>query len=141
LKISQVAIDASFLLKLFLAEDSSDQVEHQWRSWVEDSIEVIAPTLIVFEASSVLRNKVFRGILDEVDASEMMEKIRNLELSLIYAKEFMEVAWEIGKTLKAPNLYDSYYLAVAKFFGVPFWTADEKLYKSAHKHFPFIKRI
>jgi len=141
LKISQVAIDASFLLKLFLSEDSSHQVEDQWRSWVEGSIEVIAPTLIVFEASSVLRNKVFRGILDEVDASEMMDKIRHLELSLIYAKELMEIAWEIGKTLKAPSLYDSYYLAVAKFFGTLLWTADDRLYRSAHKHFSFVKKV
>jgi len=56
-------------LKLFLPEDSSDQVEHQWRNWIENSIEVIAPTLIVFEVPSVLRNKVFRGILNDVDAT------------------------------------------------------------------------
>jgi len=141
LKGSQVAIDASFLLKLFLPEDSSDKVERLWRGWVDNSIEVIAPTLIVFEASSVLRNKVFRGILDEADASEMIDKIGHLELSLVYAKELTELAWDIGKTLKAPNLYDSYYLAVARLFGVSLWTADEKLYKAAHKHFSFINKV
>jgi predicted nucleic acid-binding protein len=86
LQTSQVAIDASFLLKLFLPEDSSDQVERQWKNWIENSVEVVAPTLIVFEASSVLRNKVFRGILDDVDATEMVDRIRHLDLSLIYAR-------------------------------------------------------
>ena len=141
MQTSQVAVDASFLLKLFLPEDSSDQVESQWRSWVEDSIEVIAPTLIVFEASSVLKNKVFRGILDEADASEMIDKMGHLEISLVYTREFIEMAWEIATTLKAPSLYDSYYLAVAKFFGTPLWTADEKLFKSAQRHFPFVHKI
>ena len=141
MKASQVAVDASFLLKLFLPEDLSDQVERQWKSWVENSIEVIAPTLIVFEVSSVLRNKVFRGIMDEADASEMIDKLGHLELSLVYAKEFMEMAWEIGKTLKAPALYDSYYLAVAKFFDVPFWTGDGKFYEAARKHFPFVHKL
>jgi predicted nucleic acid-binding protein len=141
LKASQVAIDASFLLKLFLPEESSDQVEHRWRSWVEDSVEVIAPTLIVFEASSVLRNKVFRGILDEADATEMISRLGDLEVSLVHGKEFMEIAWEIANRLRAPNLYDSYYLAVAKLFGVPLWTADEKLYRSAFRYFPFVSKI
>jgi predicted nucleic acid-binding protein len=141
LKTSRVAVDASFLLKLFLPEDLSGQVQDHWRNWIESSIEVVAPTLIVFEASSVLRNKVFRRIVDEADAAEIIDKIRHLELSLVYASELMEMAWEIGKILEAPTLYDSYYVAVAKMFEAPLWTADERLYKSAHKHFPFINRV
>jgi predicted nucleic acid-binding protein len=136
-----VAIDANFLFKLFLPEDSSNQVENQWRNWIANSIEVIAPTLIVFEASSVLRNKVFRRILDDVDATEMIDRIRHLDLSLIYAPELMELAWGIGAILKAPTLYDCFYLAVAKLFGAPFWTCDKRLYKAAKKEFPFINVI
>jgi predicted nucleic acid-binding protein len=128
-------------LKLFLPEDSSDQVERQWRNWIENSIEVIAPTLIVFEAASVLRNKVSRGILDDVDATEMIDRIRHLDLSLIYAPELMELAWGMGTILKAPTLYDCFYLAVAKLFGAPFWTSDKKLYKAAKIEFPFINLI
>ena len=141
METSKVAIDASFLLKLLLPEDSSDQVEHQWRNWIENSIEVIAPTLIVFETSSVLRNKVFRGILDDVDTTEMIDRIRHLDLSLIYAQELIELAWGIGAILKASTLYDSFYLAVAKLFKVPFWTSDKKLYKSTKKEFSFINLI
>ena len=141
MKSSRVAIDASFLLQLFLPEDSSDQIEKQWKNWIENSIEVIAPTLIIFEASSVLRNKVFRGTLDNVDASEMIDKIRHLDLSLIYAPELLELAWGIGAMLKVPTLYDCFYLAVAKLFGVHFWTADKKLYSSAKKEFQFVNLI
>ena len=141
MKTSKVAIDASFLLKLFLPEDSSDQVEHQWKDWIENSVEVIAPTLIVFEAPSVLRNKVFRGILDDADATEMIDRIRHLDLSLIYAQELIELAWGMGAILKAPTLYDCFYLAVAKLFEVPFWTSDKRLYESAHKHFSFVNRV
>jgi predicted nucleic acid-binding protein len=97
--------------------------------------------LIVFEASSVLRNKVFRGILNDVDATEMVDRIRHLDLSLIYAQELIELAWGIGALLKAPTLYDSFYLAVAKLLEVPFWTADKRLYELAYKHFSFVNRI
>ena len=92
MKSSRVAIDASFLLQLFLPEDLSDQIEKQWKNWIENSIEVIAPTLIIFEASSVLRNKVFRGTLDNADASEMIDKIKHIDISLIYAPELLELA-------------------------------------------------
>jgi len=95
----------------------------------------------VFEACSVLRNKVFRGILDDVDASEMIDRIRHLDLSLIYAQELIELAWGIGATLRTPTLYDCFYLAVAKLFKVPFWTSDKKLYKSAKKEFSFVNMI
>ena len=141
MKTSPVAIDANFLLKLFLPEDSSDQVEHQWRNWIENSIEVIALTLIVFEVPSVLRNKVLRGILNDVDATEMIDRIRHLDLSLIYAPELIELAWGIGVILKSPALYDCFYLAVAKLFEAPFWTSDKRLYKAAKKEFPFINLI
>lgn len=141
MKTSPVAIDANFLLKLFLPEDSSDQVEHQWRNWIENSIEVIAPTLIVFEVPSVLRNKVFRGILNDVDATEMIDRIRHLDLSLIYAPELLELAGGIGAILKTPTLYDCFYLAAAKLFGASFWTCDKKLYKVAKKEFPLINLI
>lgn len=141
MKTSPVAIDANFLLKLFLPEDSSDQVERQWRKWVENSVEVIAPTLIVFEAASVLRNKVSRGILDHADAAEMIDKIRHLDISLIYVPELIELAWGIGTIIKSPTLYDCFYLAVAKLFEAPFWTSDKRLYKAAKKEFPFINLI
>ena len=97
---SQVAIDASLLLKLFLPEDSSNQVEQLWKDWIENSIEVIAPHLIIYETSSVLRNKVFRGALDESDASEIIERMRHLDLSLVYTEEVLELAWDIGLILK-----------------------------------------
>ncbi len=60
MKYDQVAVDASFLLKLFLPEDRSDQAEELWKAWVENHAEIVAPTLIVFEVSSVIRNKGFR---------------------------------------------------------------------------------
>ena len=124
MKTSRVAVDASFLLKLFLPEDSSEQVDEYWTNWVKSSIEVIAPTLIVFEASSVLRNKVYRGTLDEAEASQMVDKLGHLDLTLVYARELMETAWEVGKVLEAPTLYDSYYIAAAKLLEAPLWTAD-----------------
>ena len=141
MSISQVAVDASFLLKLLLPEASSDLVEKKWKGWIENSVEVIAPTLIMFEASSVLRNRVFRGTLASAEASELIDRMRHIDLSLIYEPELLDLAWEIGTMLKVSTLYDCFYLAVAKLFNVPFWTADKRLHKSAKREFPLINAI
>ncbi len=39
MKSSQVAIDASFLLKIFLPEEKSEKAEKIWIDWINDSVE------------------------------------------------------------------------------------------------------
>ena len=141
MKYDQVAVDASFLLKLFLPEDKSDQAEELWKAWVGDHAEIIAPTLIAFEVSSVIRNKVFRGILSEREGGEIIGLLRQLDISLIYVDELLDIAWEIGTILNASNLYDCFYLALPKFLRIPLWTADKKLFQSARKEFPFVNLL
>jgi predicted nucleic acid-binding protein len=136
-----VAVDASFLLKLFLPEDKSDRAEELWKTWVGDHVEILAPTLVTFEVSSVIRNKVFRGILSEGEGGEIISLVRQLEISLIYVDEFLDIAWEIGTILNVPTLYDCFYLALAKFLRIPLWTADNKLFQSAQKEFPFVNLL
>ena len=131
MKISQTTIDASFLLKLFLPEERSDKAHAMWSSWIEDSVEVVAPTLIMFEAASVIRNKLHRKLINETDASEIIERMRRIEMTLVYTDELLESAWKIALRLKVPVLYDCFYLALAQLLNAPLWTADEKLYRTA----------
>lgn len=138
---SRVVIDASFLLKILLPEDKSVKAEELWKGWIKDSIKVVAPTLIVFEVSSVLRNKIYRGILENGDARELINQIKHLDLALIYAEDLLDLAWEIGEMLKPSVLYDCFYIALSKFLDIPLWTADIKLYNSAKEKFPFINVI
>lgn len=135
---SQIVIDASFFLKLLLPENKSNKAEKLWKNWIEDSVEVVAPTLIIFEVTSVLKNKVWRGILENNDAAEIIDQIKHFEITFIYTEEILDVAWEVGSVLKTPTLYDCFYLALSKFLVIPLWTADKKLYNSAKRKFPFI---
>jgi predicted nucleic acid-binding protein len=141
LKYDQVAVDASFLLKMFLPEEKSDEAETLWKAWVGDHVEIMAPTLIVFEVSSVIRNKVFRGNLTEKEGEGISNLIKEIDLSLIYTPELLDIAWEIGTILNTPNLYDCFYLALPRLFRIPLWTADKKLFQSAKKEFPFINLL
>ena len=128
---SQTAIEASFLIKLFLPEESSDKVHALWSSWIERSIEVIAPTLIMFESASVIRNKLHRKLLNKTDAAEIINSMKRMDVTLVYTDELLESAWEIGQNLELPVLYDCFYLALAQLLNIPLWTADEKLFHKA----------
>jgi len=141
LKYDQVVVDASFLLKMFLPEERSDQAEKLWKAWVGDHVEIVAPNLIVFEVSSVIRNKVFRGILTEREGGEILSLLRQLDLSLIHDEELLDIAWEIGIILNSQNLYDCFYLALAKLLRIPLWTTDKKLFQSARKEFAFVNLL
>jgi predicted nucleic acid-binding protein len=141
LKYDQIAVDASFVLKIFLPESKSDQAEKLWKAWVEDHVEIMAPTLITFEVSSVIRNKVFRDMLSEREGGEIISLLKQLDISLVFTEELLDIAWEIGTLLNTSNLYDCFYLALQKLLRIPLWTADKKLFQSAQKEFPSINLL
>jgi predicted nucleic acid-binding protein len=133
-----VVVDASFLLKLFLPEEGSDQADTLWQGWIDDLSEVCAPTLVVFEVASVLRNKVSRGILDSSVAIEILHVFRSLDLKLVYTDRLLDLAWDVGTTLKVPALYDCFYVALAQLLGCPLWTADGRLYRAVRRRYHFV---
>lgn len=141
MKNSQVAIDASFLLKLFLPEEKSEKAEKLWKSWIEDSIEVVAPTLIIFETSSVLRNKASRKIISEDHAEKLMIQLKEMDITLLYTKDILDETWEIGKILNQSTLYDCFYIAISRYLNITMWTADKRLYNSSAKIFSNIKLL
>ena len=141
MKYDQIAVDASFVLKLFLPENKSDQAEKLWKAWVEDHVEIMAPALITFEISSVIRNKVFRDRLSEREGREIISLLKQIDISLVFTEELLDIAWEIGTFLNTSNLYDCFYLALPKLLKIPLWTADKKLFQSAQKEFPSINLL
>ena len=138
---SRAVIDASFLLKLFLPEEKSDEAHQLWSSWIDDSREVIAPTLLMFEAASVIRNKVHRKILGEDDAREIIDRMKRMDMTLVYTDDLLDSAWEIGTRLKSVALYDCFYLALSELLVAPLWTADKRLYQSAKGEFSAVNLL
>jgi len=134
-------IDASFYLKLVLPEEKSEQVERLWTSWIQESVDVFAPSLFMYEVSSTLRNKVHRKILSINDAEEIKSQLKNLDMTFIYTEDMLDTAWDIASQLNLPTLYDCFYIALSKFLNIPLWTADSKLYNVVNEEFPLINLV
>lgn len=133
---SVICVDSNLVLKLAVSEEDSAVVERLWDSWGSGSTERVAPSLIWYEISSTLRNRVHRRSLTADDATNALEKLLQLSISSWVHPELHRAALSIANQLDRPNAYDAHYLALARELGCPFWTADERLYNSAKQSFP-----
>lgn len=136
---SLVCADASILIKLLTAEPDSDEADALWKRWTDQDIEVIAPALLLFELTSVLRNKVYRGLLTTDEGDKAFDMMERLPVSIRSPSGLHRRAWELATELNRPAAYDSHYLALAEIEGCDFWTADERLFNAVKDQLSWVK--
>ena len=122
-----VCVDASVLLKLVVAEPDSDLADALWRSWIRERKLPVAPPLLPFEITSVLRKHVYRGTLHLEEGREALTKALSFDVMIVRPPRLHRAAWDMATRLNLPAAYDAYYLALAEMLGCEFWTADKKL--------------
>jgi len=124
---STVCVDANLVIKLAIEEEASDRAREKWAEWQRGDTEVVAPSLLPYEVTSVLRNKVHRGLVLPDEASDALAELLSLPVSVISAPDIHQRAWRLATEFGRPNAYDAHYLAVAEMMNCPFWTADRRL--------------
>lgn len=137
--MTQVCVDASLALKLVLLEDDSDRAEALWANWITQDITVIAPYLLAYEVSSVIRNKVYRGKITSEDGDLAFAKVHAQGIVLLHPKELAPTAWDLARQFNRPTAYDSQYLALAQILDCELWTADKRLYNAVHDTLPWVQ--
>jgi predicted nucleic acid-binding protein len=136
---SQICVDASLALKLVLVEKDSSTAQQLWDTWANAGAEIIAPSLLAFEGTSVIRNKMQRGLVPPDEAELMFKAFHLLGVKYLHPEGLYQRAWELAKRFNRPQAYGSYYLALAKILGLEFWTADERLYNTVRSDLPWVK--
>ena len=136
---SLVCADASILIKLITAESDSDRADTLWQQWQDQSVEVVAPALLPFELTSVLRNKVHRGLLTADEGEKAFDLMERLPVSIRAPFGLHRRAWELATELNRPAAYDCHYLALAEIEGCEFWTADERLFNAVKHQLPWVR--
>ncbi len=87
--MAEVCADASFVLKVALPEPKSDLVRRQWAAWVRDGVTVIAPWFWMFETHAVLRRKVVRRELTELEARDARRLLRGQGIRAVHPRGFV----------------------------------------------------
>ncbi|MDQ7829987.1 MAG: type II toxin-antitoxin system VapC family toxin [Armatimonadota bacterium] len=139
--MAEVCVDASLVLKLVLPETKSDVVREHWKAWQAEGTEPIAPWLWLFEAHAVLRRKVARGELLDMEAQDAWRTLRRQGIRTAHPRGLFDRAWAIAAVLGRPTTYDTVYLAVAELRGCELWTVDEQLARVAAGRFPQLRVV
>jgi predicted nucleic acid-binding protein len=133
-----VCADAGVLIKLVVAEEDSDQADALWEQWKEDGVKVVAPALLLFELTSVLRNKVHRGLLSLEEGERAFDTVHRLPVQVLTPSGLHRRAWELATRFNRPAAYDAHYLALAEMMDCEFWTADRRLCNVVKDELPWV---
>lgn len=118
------AVDASVLIAALV--DSGP--EGTWSEAVVVEEPLIAPELVLVEASNVLRRLERSREISEVEAAFAHASLLRLELELFPFAPFADRVWELRENL---TCYDAWYVAMAEWFDCPLATLDRRLSRAS----------
>ncbi len=136
---SRVCVDSSLALKLVLVEEDSPKVQRLWDTWVDADVKIVAPFLLAFEGTSVIRNKMYRGLVPPEEGELMFKAFHLLGVRLLHPDGLHQRAWELAKQFNRPQVYDSHYLALAEILDLELWTGDERLYNAVQDKLSWVR--
>lgn len=128
IKSSIVVIDAGVGVLQVIAAPLSGRAEMRWSRWIQDGVEVCAPRLWLYEATSALHKIYMQRIINEKIAQQALEALLGLNVAFYKADlETCRMASRWATRLNHHAAYDGYYLALAETINAAFWTTDQRL--------------
>jgi predicted nucleic acid-binding protein len=133
-----VCVDASLIIRTLVPAPLSEEAIVLLEKWQRAGRKLIAPSLLAFEVTSVLRRLVCLKDLTLSEGEEAFEHFQQIEISLSSRRSIFSLAWQLAKELNRPRAYDTAYLALAQLKECDFWTADEKLYNAVDQKLDWV---
>ncbi|HYD71414.1 type II toxin-antitoxin system VapC family toxin [Azospirillum sp.] len=120
--MSGLVIDSSVAVKWFFPEPQADQA----RALLRAGMPLVAPDLVIAEASNVAWKKVRMGQATAMQALDLARGLRAMLEEIVPGEVLSARAVEIALALNHP-VYDAFYLALAEARDLPLVTADRRL--------------
>lgn len=136
-----ICVDASLVLRTLVPGAHSDRSAALLKRWQGESIRLVAPALLAFEVTSVLRRLVHLGALTAAEGEDAFESFLRLEIRMTHRRDVFQLAWRLARELERPRAYDTAYLAVARLNGCDLWTADERLFNACRANLPWVRWV
>ena len=129
--VPRLVVDASVAAKWYLLdEDYADQAGALLNQFRQGAIGLVAPQQIRYEVPSAItvatRGRAPRLTLEQ--GRRAIEEFLALDLETIRGDEVVRLAYDLVHEYGCA-FYDALYLALAQDLGVPFITADGRLYR------------
>ena len=138
---SQVCVDASLIVALFVPESLSQGALDLWEKWVLEGFHTVSPQLLRYEVTSALYRISLNGLISREDHHTALQHFLALDIEWIDPPGLSFRATELAEQFQRPNTYDAHYLALAEHLNCEFWTGDERLYNATHNKFAHIHWI
>jgi predicted nucleic acid-binding protein len=100
-------------------------------TWAESVLAeggIVAPHLVLVEATSILRRLEGAKQLTRLEATAAQRDLLGLDMFLVPFEPFAERVWELRRNVTS---YDAWYVAVAEAFDLPLATLDRRLGRAA----------
>lgn len=127
-----IVIDTNLLVAPSLPLPYGELAARRILSWRIEEQRLIAPVLMEYELTTLLRKAVFHGWMDTITAANTLRDLLLAGPELIgpdvgLDQDALHWAQRVGQS----KAYDSQYLALAAREGAPLWTADRRLAQAA----------
>lgn len=139
--MSSLIVDVSVVAKWYLpAEVGSESAQLLRKDFINNQIDLHAPSLIYFELTNVLNRSVKAGRLNFQKGRTALESFYRLDIKALDSLELFLESFKITDDFNV-SAYDASYVALAKLQNLPLYTADEKLVRAVAKKIPLVKRL
>ncbi len=119
-----VVVDASLLVAA--AADAGP--EGTWAERVVENGALVAPSLVLAEATTILRRLELAKRLTLLAATSAHQDLLRLDIDLAPFEPFADRIWELRSNLTS---YDAWYVAVAEAIDLPLATLDRRLARAS----------
>lgn len=129
-----IVVDANIIAALVLPLPYSPQAAERIAAWKQAGTELIAPVLLEYEITAILRKAVVSQWLTDDLAREALAEILHLDIQCTMPTSELHLSalrWADG--LGQAKTYDAHYLALAEQEGIALWTADRRLANGAQQ--------
>lgn len=96
----------------------------RWATEALSGVDLVAPTLLPYEAANVIRRRELAGLTGVDQAAQAHADLNDLPVGLWPHELLATRTWELRANL---SVYDASYVAVAELLGVPLVTLDRRL--------------
>jgi predicted nucleic acid-binding protein len=115
-----VVVDASLLV----AATTDSGPEGAWAEEILLQGEIIAPHLVLVEATNILRRLEGSMEVSALEAAVAQRDLIRLPIELLPFEPFAARVWELRRNVTS---YDAWYVAIAEAFALPLATLDLRL--------------
>ena len=127
-----VVVDTSIAIKWILNEHDSSTALALLTDWTNREVVILAPGLLLYEATSTLYRHVRSGKIPFEDAERGLKEVilTVVEFEFSHDSTYNIRAMKLAQQFGLPAAYDAQYLALAESQNCELWTADKRMWNS-----------